>query len=232
MMKKLYSLLLILTPFKKVHAFQKFMSVLITFVAINYDELLKKDFAWKYFLEVNVVVIRTNPPSMINHMLPSLFLELVIFYPWKCWNRCRGVFRTRQVSMMGLFGVIVFTKKSFIDFRLGSKYDSVMEEDTWKVAFFKIPKISQKITILEYSFSKVVSFKEKCNFYFCVTPKNYLVKIIKKYCHKKLTELLQLWWSELFNSNSFFNISDLHNGFVWNLSKVQSSLFERIARFL
>ena len=57
------------------------MSVLITFVAINYDELLKKDFAWKYFLEVNVVVIRTNPPSMINHMLPSLFLELVIFYP-------------------------------------------------------------------------------------------------------------------------------------------------------
>ena len=57
------------------------MSVLITFVAINYEEMLKKDFASKYFLEVNVVVIRTNPPSMINHMLPSLFLELVIFYP-------------------------------------------------------------------------------------------------------------------------------------------------------
>ena len=80
MMKKLYSLLLILTPFKKVHAFQKFMSVLITFVAINYEEMLKKDFTSKYFLEVNVVVIRTNPPSMIN-MLPSLFLELVIVYP-------------------------------------------------------------------------------------------------------------------------------------------------------
>ena len=84
MMKKLYSLLLILTPIKKVHAFQKFMSVLITFVAINYEEMLKKDFASKYFLEVNVVVIRTNPPSMINHMLPSLFLELVIVYPRKC----------------------------------------------------------------------------------------------------------------------------------------------------
>ena len=149
--------------------------------------MLKKDFASKYFLEVNVVVIRTNPPSMINHMLPSLFLELVIFYPWKCWNRCRGVFRTREVSMMGLFGLIVFTKKSFIDFRLGSKYDSVMEEDTWKVAFLKIPKISQKIIILEYSFSKVVNFEEKCNFYFCVTPKNCLVKIIKKHCHKKVT---------------------------------------------
>ena len=84
MMKRLYSLLLILTPIKKVHAFQKFMSVLITFVAINCEEMLKKDFALKYFLEVNVVVIRTNPPSIINNMLPSLFLELVIIYPWKC----------------------------------------------------------------------------------------------------------------------------------------------------
>ena len=57
------------------------MSVMITFVAINYEEMLKKDFTSKYFLEVNVVVIRTNPPSMINNMLPSLFLELVIVYP-------------------------------------------------------------------------------------------------------------------------------------------------------
>ena len=40
--------------------------MLITFVAINYEEMLKKDFALKYFLEVNVVVIRTNPPSKIN----------------------------------------------------------------------------------------------------------------------------------------------------------------------
>ena len=61
MMKKLYSLFLILTPIEKVHAFQKFMSVLITFVAINYEEKLRKDFVSKYFLEVNVVVIRTNP---------------------------------------------------------------------------------------------------------------------------------------------------------------------------
>ena len=77
MMKKLYSLLLILTPIKKVHAFQKFMSVLITFVAINNEKMLKKE----YFLEVNVVVIRTNHASMINSMLLSLFLELVIVYP-------------------------------------------------------------------------------------------------------------------------------------------------------
>ena len=65
MMKKLYSLLLILTSIKKVHAFQKFMSALITFVAINYEEMLKKDFDSKYFLKVKVVVIRTDPP---NHL--------------------------------------------------------------------------------------------------------------------------------------------------------------------
>ena len=46
MMKKLYSFL-ILAPIKKVYAFQKFMSVLITFVAMNYEEMLKKDFASK-----------------------------------------------------------------------------------------------------------------------------------------------------------------------------------------
>ena len=56
-MKKLYYLLLIL-PF---HAFQKFISVSITFVAINHEEMLKKDFASKYFLEVNAGVIRTKP---------------------------------------------------------------------------------------------------------------------------------------------------------------------------
>ena len=54
------------------------MSVLITFVAINYEEMLKKDFASKYFLGVNVVVI-TNPLSMINHILPSLFLSSLSF---------------------------------------------------------------------------------------------------------------------------------------------------------
>ena len=84
MMKKLYFLLLILTTIKKVDAFQKFVSLLITFVEINYKEMLKKDLASKYFLEVSAVVIRTNPPSMINHMLLSLFLELVIVYPRKC----------------------------------------------------------------------------------------------------------------------------------------------------
>ena len=88
------------------------------------------------------------------------------------------------------FGLTVLTKKSIIDFRLGSKYASVMEE----VAFSKISKFSQKITILEYSFSNVVGLKEKCNSNFCVAPKNRLVKITKKLCHKRSNcALLQLW---------------------------------------
>ena len=76
------------------------------------------------------------------------------------------------------FGLTVLTKKSIIDFRLGSKYASVMEEETFS-------KFSQKITILKYSFSKVVGLKEKCNSNFCVAPKNRLVKITKKLCLKR-----------------------------------------------
>ena len=60
---------------------------------------------------------------------------------------------TRQISKMEPFGLTVFTKKSIIDFRLGSKYASVMEEETFS-------KFSQKITILKYSFSKVVALKK------------------------------------------------------------------------
>ena len=29
----------------------------------------------------------TNPSLIINHVLPTLFLELVIIYQWKYWNR-------------------------------------------------------------------------------------------------------------------------------------------------
>ena len=59
--KVVFLIAYILSLIKKVHIFQRFMSVLITFVAINYEGMLQKDFASKYFLEVNVVVIRTNP---------------------------------------------------------------------------------------------------------------------------------------------------------------------------
>ena len=78
------------------------------------------------------------------------------------------------------FGLTVLTKKSIIDFRLGFKYASVMEE----VCFSKISKFSQKITILDYSFRKVVGLKEKCNSNFGVAPKNRLVKITKMLCPK------------------------------------------------
>ena len=58
------------------------MLVSITFV-IDHEEILKKDFAMKDFLTFKGVAITINPPSIINHMSPSLFLELFIIYPRK-----------------------------------------------------------------------------------------------------------------------------------------------------
>ena len=65
MMKKSHSLLLILTPMKKVHALQKFMSVSITFVAINHEEMLKRDFASKNLFQVKAVAIRLPPSPLL-----------------------------------------------------------------------------------------------------------------------------------------------------------------------
>ena len=79
---------------------------------------------------------------MINRMLASLFLELVIIYQWKCWNRlntsekfitnAEAYLEPRQKSTMELFVLTVFAEKSIIDFRLGCKYASETEEDIWK----------------------------------------------------------------------------------------------------
>ena len=80
MMKQLYSLLmLILTPIKIVHAFQEFMLVSMTFVAISHEELLMKDFALKYFLEVKAVAIRTNSPKSLIIRCRVYFLSLSSF---------------------------------------------------------------------------------------------------------------------------------------------------------
>ena len=49
MMEKLYPLFLILSPIIKVLAFQIFILVSITFVAINHEEMLKKDLASNIF---------------------------------------------------------------------------------------------------------------------------------------------------------------------------------------
>ena len=62
MTKKLYSLLLILTPIKNVHAFQKFTSVLTTIVATNYEEILKKEILSRVQRSGN----NTVPPSSFN----------------------------------------------------------------------------------------------------------------------------------------------------------------------
>ena len=60
-----------------------------------------------------------------------------------------------------------------------------------KVAFSKIPKIYMEITILEYSFSKVLGLMLMFNFFMRQTSVNVcFMKVMKKYCHKKVTVLL------------------------------------------
>ena len=140
MMETLYSLLLILTLIKKVHAFQNFMSVLITFLAINYEEMLKKDFASKYFLEVNVVIIRTKRPLQWLIICCRVYFLSLLLYIHQSAETEHQTFMTnaeaylepRQISTRERFDLTVFTKKSIVDFRLGFEYTSVMEEDTWK----------------------------------------------------------------------------------------------------
>ena len=128
-MEKLYSLLLIVTPIKKVHAFQKFMSLLMAIVAINYKEMLKKDFASKYFLEVNVVVIKTTPLQWLIVCCQVYFLSLLSFTHQSAGteehfreiHNAGAYVEPRQISMMKLFILAVFARKSIIDFWLGSK---------------------------------------------------------------------------------------------------------------
>ena len=94
----------------------------------------------------------------------------------------------RQISTMDLFGLTVFAKKSHYRFSVGFKIRSCKGRRYLKVAFSKIPKMSQEITILEYSFSKVAGLKETCNSYFCVTPKNHrLMFVLKSTVTKKAT---------------------------------------------
>ena len=57
MIKKLYSVLLLFTPIKKVHVFQKFVGV-NNILAINNEKMIMKDYSSKYFLEVKSVVMR------------------------------------------------------------------------------------------------------------------------------------------------------------------------------
>ena len=63
MTKTLYSLLLMFTlTSKKFINFisQKFMSMSMTFIAKNNEEITMKDFISKYFLEVKAISIRTK----------------------------------------------------------------------------------------------------------------------------------------------------------------------------
>ena len=130
------------------------------------SEMLNRDFASKYFLEV----FRTNPPSLINHVLPSLIFGLVIIYPWKCWNRralqkfitnAETYLEPRQISTMELFGWTIFAKKFHHRFSIEFQIRLCNGGRYLKVAFPKIPKIYSEKTVLEYSFSKVVGLNCK-----------------------------------------------------------------------
>ena len=76
----------------------------------------EEDFALKYFLEVKAVAIRANSASVINHLVLSLFLELVIIYPWvlkqkntleKFIINAEMYLKPCQISTMELFGLTV-----------------------------------------------------------------------------------------------------------------------------
>ena len=96
----------------------------------------------------------------------------------------------RQICTMDLFGLTVLAKKPHHKLSIGFIIINwpCKRRRYLKVAFSKIPKMSQEITILEYSFSKAVGLKETCNSYFCVTPKNHrLMFVLKSTVTKKVT---------------------------------------------
>ena len=73
---------------------------------------------------------------------------------------------------------------------------------------------------------KKVLLKEKCNSY-C------LMKILKRIVTKKINFFFfRLREENFFKSSGFCNISNFSNGLVWDPSKGQRSLFERIVRLL
>ena len=74
----------------------------------------------------------------------------------------------------------------------------------------------------------------RCNAF--QTPQNHwlnvcLMKILKSIVTKNSVVCFYNSCEENFKSSGLSNISNLNNGCVWNLSKFQRSLFERIARF-
>ena len=70
--------------------------------------------------------------------------------------------------------------------------------------------------------------------YFCATPKNHQLCLPHENIKKALStkKVIVCFYNLGEENSSFCNISNYHIDFVWNSSKVQRSLFQRIARFL
>ena len=84
-----------------------------TFVAINHEEMHKKDFASKYFLEVNAVVIRTACHHLrLKVLKPKDTLEKFI-------TNAEAYLEPCQISRMEFFGLTIFAKKLHHRFSIG-----------------------------------------------------------------------------------------------------------------
>ena len=80
-------------------------------------------------------------------------------------------------------------------------------------------------------FSVISDFKGNAQFIFlCNSHKSlvyvFLVRNIKNHCHKKSN--CGFRWRKLLKVAVFFNITNFHNGFFWNPSKIQRSLLNEL----
>ena len=92
-----------------------------------------------------------------------------------------------------------------------------------------LPNVSYDIWP-KFKWKTPANLKETCNSYFCATTKNNRLMFFS--WRKKVVVCFHKLGEENFKSSSSCNIFNFHNGFVWDPSKVQTSLFGRIARFL
>ena len=149
-----------------------------------------KDFTSKYFLEVKAVAIRTKLPfndypyiaefiSWAYHHLPIKVLKqkynLEKFIP-----NAEAYLDPCKISTMELFGTTELFSPicSIIEFRLGSKYASVMEEDILRFFGEKSPQV-HSITIIEWPKKYPSILKDLDNFplvYFIRPPYNLAKK--------------------------------------------------------
>ena len=151
------------------------------------------------------------------------------------------------MSVFGVFIVHIFLHLDWI--RRDTLYLSVFSPNAAKYGPEKLQirtLFTQCILIINFRRSIRVNtqiklsenlFKGRAQFIFlCNPPKSSvnvcLMKILKGTVTKKWFCVLIIYMKKTFKSSSFWIISNFHNGFVWNPSKVQRLVFEWITRFL